>query len=60
MWQMRTVVNLVVVGTLGVIKKSTEKHLREIPGNNSLQEIQKTAQILWKVLSIKYIEQTLL
>ena len=34
MWQMRTVVHVipVVVGALGVIKKGTEKHPREIPG----------------------------
>ena len=57
MSQMRTVVIPVVVGGLGVIKKGTERHLREIPGNN-LQEIRKTAllgtaHILRKVLSIK-------
>ena len=58
MWQMRTVVIPIVVGALRVIKKGTEKHLREIPGNHNLQEIQKTvflgtAHILRNVLSIK-------
>ena len=58
MWQMRTVIIPVVVGALGVIRKGTEKQLREIPGNNNPHEIQKTAllgtaHILRKVLSIK-------
>ena len=38
---MRTVVNLVVVGTLGVIKKSTEKHLREIPAITACRKSKK-------------------
>lgn len=55
---MKTVVILVVVVTLGVIKKGTEQHLCKIPGSNDLQEIQKTAlpgtaHPLRKVLSIK-------
>ena len=58
MWQMRTEIVPVVIGTLGVIKKGSEKLVREIPGNINLWKIQKTAllrtaHILWKVLSIK-------
>ena len=57
MWQTSLVIPI-VVGALGVIKQGTEKQLREIPGNNNIQEIQKrailgTAHILGKVLSIK-------
>ena len=58
MWQMKTEVTPVLVGPLGVVKKSSEKLIREIPGNINLSEIQKTtlsgtSHILRKVLSIK-------
>ena len=58
MWQMKTEIIPVVVGALGVIKKGSEKLVREIPGNINLWEIQKTtllgtAHILQNVLSIK-------
>ena len=59
MWQMKTEIIPVVIGALGVIKKGSEKFIRQIPGNINLQEIQKTtllgtAHILRKVLSIKW------
>ena len=46
----------VVIRTLGIIKKGTEKHLGKIPGSLSLDEMQKialtvTARILRKTLS---------
>ena len=55
---MKTEIIPVVVGALGVIKKGSEKFVREIAGNVNLWEIQKTtllgtAHILRKVLSIK-------
>ena len=56
MWQMKTEIILVVVGALGMIKKGSEKLIKEIPGKISPWEIQKTAllamiYILRKVLS---------
>ena len=39
MWQMKTEIIPVVVGALGVIKKGSEKLVREIPGNFNLWEI---------------------
>ena len=44
----------VIVGTLGIIKKGTQKYVNEIPGNLSLAEIQKivlnsTANILRRI-----------
>ena len=57
MWRLKTTIVPVVVGALGLIKKDTDKHIIKIPGDPSLQEIQKivlnsTAHILRKVLSI--------
>ena len=47
----------IIVGALGMIKKGTQKHVNEIPGNLSLAEIQKivlnsTAHILRRTLSL--------
>ena len=52
MWQMKTEIIPVVIGALGVIKKGSEKVVREILGNINPWEIQKTT-LLGKVLSIK-------
>ena len=52
MWQMKTEIIPVVMGALGVIKKGSEKVVREILGNINPWEIQKTI-LLGKVLSIK-------
>ena len=52
MWQMKTEVIPAVIGALGVIKKGSEKVVREILGNINPWEIQKTI-LLGKVLSIK-------
>ena len=56
MWQMKTEIIPVVVGALGMIKKGSQKLIKEIPGKISPWEIQKTAllgttYILRKVLS---------
>ena len=40
LWHMKTVTILVVIGTLGMIKKGTEKHLEKIPGSPNLAEMQ--------------------
>ena len=39
MWKMKTKPIPVIVGTLGMIKKGTQKYVNEIPGNLSLAEI---------------------
>ena len=57
LWHMKTVTILVVIGTLGMIKKGTEKHLEKIPGSPNLAEMQKIAltgitHILRKTLSM--------
>ena len=57
LWRLKTTVVPVIVGALGVIKKSTEGHIGKIPGQPLLQEIQKivltsTAHILRKTLSM--------
>ena len=46
-----------IVGALGMIKKGTQKYVNEIPGNLSLNEIQKivlnsTAHILRRTFSL--------
>ena len=41
MWQMNTEIVPVVVAALGVIKKGSEKLVREIPGNINLYRIFK-------------------
>ena len=33
LWHMKTVTHAVVIGSLGMIKKGTEKHLEQIPGS---------------------------
>ena len=38
MWQMKTEIIPVVIGVLGVIKKSSEKFISEIPGNINLHQ----------------------
>ena len=44
LWHMKTVTIPVVIGVLGMIKKSTEKHLEKIPGSQNLGEMQKIAR----------------
>ena len=57
MWQLKTTIIQIVVGSLRLVKKGTEKHLEKIPAKQNLAEIQKTvlastAHILRKALSI--------
>ena len=57
MWKLKTKTISVVIGALGMIKKSTENFIDKIPGKPSLHEMKKialtnTAHILRKVLSI--------
>ena len=40
---MKSVVIPVVIRALGMIKKGTEKHLKQIPGSPNLAEMQKIA-----------------
>ena len=57
MWHLKTSVVPVIIGALGVVKKTTKSYLEKIPGKPLLQEIQKivltsTAHILRKTLSM--------
>ena len=57
MWHLRARTIPVVIGALGLVKKGTKEFLDKIPGNPSLQEIQKIvlsgrAHVLRKALSI--------
>ena len=57
MWNLKVTIVPVVIGALGMIQKKTEGHIKRIPGNPCLQELQKivlngTAHLLRRVLSI--------
>ena len=57
MWHLKVTIIPVVNGVLCLIKKKTECHIKRIPGNLCLQELQKImlngmAQLLRRVLSI--------
>ena len=57
MWTLKTKTIPVVIGALGMIKKSTQNFIDQTPGKPSLQEMQKivltsTAHILRRVLSM--------
>ena len=57
MWHLKTTVIPIVVGALGMVKRGIHNHLKSLPGEPRLQEIQKivltsTAHILRKALSI--------
>ena len=54
---LKAIVIPVVAGALGMIKKKPEDHIKQIPGNPCLQEVQKivqngTAHLLRRVLSM--------
>ena len=58
MWHLKTTTVLGIVGTLGMIKKETEKYIKNIPGSSCQYEIQKntlciTAHLLGAVLSLR-------
>jgi len=55
MWNVKTKVIPVTIGTTGTISKAIRKYVGSIPGNHKVKELQKTAildtaHILWKVL----------
>jgi len=55
MWNVKTKVIPVIIGSTGTISKSFRKYVSNIPGRHELKELQKTAilgtaHILWKVL----------
>lgn len=57
MWHLKSRTIPVVIGALGLIKKGAKDYVRLIPGNPSLQEIQKivlnsTAHVLRRALSV--------
>ena len=57
MWTLKTTTIPVICGALGMIKKGADKYLNQIPGNNSLSEVQKivltsTCHTLRRVLSM--------
>jgi hypothetical protein len=56
MWNVKTKVMPVIIGTSGTISKSLRKYLSSIPGKHDIKELQKTAilgteHILRKVLT---------
>jgi hypothetical protein len=56
-WNVKTKTLPIIIGALGVINKSAEKYLKEVPGNIPLKELQKitllgTSHILRKALSL--------
>jgi hypothetical protein len=56
MWKLKTRVIPVTIGASGTISKSFRKYISNIPGNNEVKELQKTAtlgtaHILRKVLT---------
>ena len=64
MWHLKAIVIPVVVGALGLIKKKTEDHIKRIPGNPCLQELQEivlnvTAHLL-RLCNIHVTEYTVL
>ena len=57
MWHLKTTVVPVVIGAFCMIKRKAEDHIKRIPGNPCLQELQKivlngTAHLLWRILSM--------
>ena len=60
MWNMKTIVIPVVIGNLGMIRKTNDKWIKHLPGTPHIEMLQKitllgTAHILRKVLSIKTV-----
>ena len=43
MWKVKTRVIPVIIGATGTISKSFRKYISNIPGNNEVKELQKTA-----------------
>jgi hypothetical protein len=43
MWNMKYFVLLVIIGATGIVRKSLQKYLETIPGQHSIESLQKTA-----------------
>ena len=61
MWGMKTTVIPIIIGNLGLIRKTCEKWTKQVPGNINIDMLQKitllgTAHILRKTLSIKTVQ----
>jgi len=59
MWNVRTKVIPVIIGATGTISKSVRKYVSNIPGNDEVKELQKTAilgtaHVLRKLLTYIY------
>ena len=57
MWKMKTTIVPVIVGALGLVRNRMKEHVSKIPGQISIEEIQKivllgTSHILRRALSI--------
>ena len=55
MWNLKCTIVPVIIGATGIVTRSLKKNLETIPGNHSIDSLQKTAilgtsHILWKVL----------
>ena len=60
MWNMKTIVLPVVIGNVGMIRKTNDKWIKQLPGTPHIEMLQKitflgTAHILRKLLSIKTV-----
>jgi hypothetical protein len=56
MWNVKTNVIPVIIGTTGTVSKSFRKYLSNVPGKQEIKELQKTAilgttHMRWKVLT---------
>jgi hypothetical protein len=43
MWNMKCLVIPIIIGTTGIVNKSLQKYLETIPGQHSIDSLQKTA-----------------
>jgi hypothetical protein len=43
MWNMKCMIIPVIIGATGIVTKVVKKHLEAIPGNHSVDSLQKTA-----------------
>ena len=55
MWNLKCTIVPVIIGATGIVTRSLKKNLETIPGNHSIDSLQKTvilgtSQIIWKVL----------
>ena len=62
MWNMKTIVIPAVIGNLGMIRKTNDKWIKQLPGTPHIEMLQKItllgmAHILGKLLSIKQCSQ---